>query len=162
MSPPQGSLTHPFDLRAAVLAAADVDGDITVPEVAGKVLANMSAADLESIADAAIRELAAGILNSSRKILAAQPYRSAKGDAIRAQWAQALGAHLHITDGVWKRLADCTPDDLELAAAARFVLADQTRAAGARLQALAGEARTLGAATLGALAAGAVDLRGLA
>lgn len=152
-----------FDLRAAVLAAAAVEGGVTVAEIAEKVFASMTADEINDVVRQAISETAADILRHERRASMTTPSfgRSPKQDAIRTQWQRMLVQRLHIGDGVWKVIGDCTAADLDYAASARYKLATEVTKNANQLQEMAASLRAAGVTTVKELPVGSVDLSGV-
>lgn len=85
------------------------------------------------------------------------PRPSAKLAARRAGWPGWMLDRVHIGHGTWRRLGECTRDDLLFAAGERDTMAASNSAKAERFRTLAAKLEAHGAATVSALPPGILD-----
>lgn len=113
-------------IRTVVDTAAFVGPDEVAAEVARLIPNEQKDAVLATCLRSHVHTVITQIRSTGAK-LAPLPARSAKGDAIRA-WAaeqrnRRLAEQLHVGNGDWKLLADCTAENLRFVASERMEMA---------------------------------------
>lgn len=109
-----------FSLRAEIKKVVD-ETDLTDPrDIAAKVAENVPAKLLRDALAQALPELVRVELTRARSgqpaPTAAPANRSSKVAAIRDAWRRHLRDRIHVGRGVWQMLADCTAENLRVAA----------------------------------------------
>lgn len=112
-----------MELRPLIRAvAADMPDDATPRDIADKVAASVPECDVRRFFAESVVELVRDTINFGRqKSLSnvVQNNGSAKLAQRRDWWTQMLAERVHIGDGTWKVLAQCTTADLGLCIAER-------------------------------------------
>lgn len=114
--------------------------------VATRVIEKLSAEEYRAALEIALPSYVRVVNNAHRSPSVGNPSRSAKVGAIRAWHERMLLAEVDPSGSGndWKRLGDCTRDDVLALAAHRRKIADENRAAAQRYERLASEMNELG------------------
>lgn len=139
---PQATQPAAFNLRALVRETLATTPASDPREIASAVFVqiptNQRAAALVDCLVSVVRE----VIGSQRPHNQPEPSPGAKPGSwkvkgIREEWARYLDTRWHVGEAQWKRLADCTRDDLLFAAHERRVNAERNIAAATELEGLA-------------------------
>lgn len=127
-------------------------------EIAAEVLASISDADLRDCLEDALPMYVSRYLTRGRggvptpekleeDLKPVAPVRSAKVGAIRDHWAKFLDERVQV-NGNWKKVADCTVQDVQALARERREVAAKNVAHAKRFEKLAEDMQAQGAATV--------------
>lgn len=127
-------------------------------EIAAEVLASISDADLRDCLEEALPMYVSRYLTRGRSgvptpekrekdLKPVAPVRSAKVGAIRDHWAKFLEERVQV-NGNWKKVADCTVQDVQALARERREVAAKNVAHAKRFEKLAEDMQAQGAATV--------------
>lgn len=155
-STPIDSAPEPFDLRSLV---RDVFDNSTLADpglIAEEVYKRIGPDEVYAALQASLRLFVRQVISERRMhTQMATPTNpdgvSWKVGAIREHWRRSLQDSVHVGGSEWKRLGQCTYEDLKVAAAERREQASRNRAKAQQYEALANLVSDHGAATVAEL-----------